>query len=164
MAEELKINDYTAASAIENTTSFIAQTVSNTTQRVPLSVIKDNIANEFMKNAELIYDNPNRSTQDQTPISLSSNTEAGDVLAIVCSAKYLANPEDPTGHLTLAGEQTVFMSKLDGNIDYIMYVTVQELSESTFDSVPVTLSETNTLWCTNNELTIYQVYKIKLGA
>ena len=76
---DLKINDYTAATAIENTTSFITQTVSGTTQRVPFSVMKDNIVSEFINQGTVLYENASGSTTGVTVMIATGHLYAIDI-------------------------------------------------------------------------------------
>ena len=129
---DLKINDYTAASAIENTTSFIAQTVSNTTQRVPLSVIKDNIANEFMKNAELIYEGASwvSSITIDTP-------QAGDIFLVIYASEH-DSTEDPPSPAPWTTSQTAILTYL-GNY---ASVPVRDIVTDTITHATIHLSST----------------------
>ena len=155
MADELKkINDYTAASAIENTTSFIAQTVSGTTQRVPLSVIKSNITNEFIKNAELVYDN--------YPIggnNIAISYSEGDLLVVLTNAEY------ETDTITFYyGHKSVVVSTMigHGDGDEVVTFSIKNRTTSSYEDKTLTFSVNNLV--ASAGLRIYQVYKIKLGA
>jgi len=157
---DLKINDYTAASAIENTTSFIAQTVSNTTQRVPLSVIKSNIANEFMKNAELVYDNYGGAyPSGNSDIGVAYDISGGDLLIILTNAEY-----EHSVIYNFYSHKTVFASPIEflGDGNEVIKVSIYNRDTSSY--------EDKTITCFGDELTttvglvIYKIYKIKLGA
>ena len=153
---DLKINDYTAATAIENTTSFIAQTVSNTTQRVPLSVIKSNIANDFMKNAELVYDG----NGDEPAVGLTQVPIKGDAFIIKCTSTYI-------GSSVSVGSQTILLicdKNVDASNDCSMSVWVYDTSSGTPTARLATI-KIQQYWinCINNDVYIYQIYKIHTG-
>ena len=155
---DLKINDYTAASAIENTTSFIAQTVSGTTQRVPLSVIKSNIANEFMKNAELIYDNYSTSGMSGNS-DVPVNYGTGDLLVVLTNAEY--------EHATIYqfyGHKSFVISTIIGTGDGDEAIKVSIYNRATSSFEETTLTFTTAEVRTTVGLVIYKIYKIKLGA